>query len=109
MKRYKLIRDLPTFKAGDLFYIDGVGNLCAEDRQGTGFNKLVAYSEFTIKRFPNILSDWFVEIVPEKSPHNLDYDLYVLDPKNQDTTPEQMRDCIFDAIQTLNERTEECL
>lgn len=27
MKRYKLLKDLPTFKAGDLFYISQYGDL----------------------------------------------------------------------------------
>lgn len=39
---------------------------------------------------------------------SLDYDLYVIDPNNKDTTPEQLRDCIYDALKVLDERTREC-
>lgn len=56
MKRYKLKRDLPTFKAGDIFYLSGMGNLFHESEG------VVAYSWSTIDKFPNILTDWFEEI-----------------------------------------------
>lgn len=56
MKRYKLKRDLPTFKAGEIFYISGMGNLIHES------DGVVAYSWSTIGKFPNILTDWFEEI-----------------------------------------------
>lgn len=36
---------------------------------------------------------------------SIDYDLFVIDPKNKDTTPEQLRDCIFDALTELDRRT----
>ena len=57
-KRYKLKRDLPTFKAGDIFYLSGMGNLFHES------DSVVAYSWSTIDKFPNILTDWFEEIKP---------------------------------------------
>ena len=57
-KRYKLKRDLPTFKAGDIFYLSGMGNLFHES------DGVVAYSWSTIDKFPNILTDWFEEIKP---------------------------------------------
>ena len=57
-KRYKLKRDLPTFKAGDIFYLSGMGNLFHESEG------VVAYSWSTIDKFPNILTDWFEEIKP---------------------------------------------
>lgn len=56
MKRYKLKRDLPTFKAGEIFYISDAGNLL---RDG---DNVPAYSWSTIDKFPNILTDWFEEI-----------------------------------------------
>ena len=34
--------------------------------------------------------------------YNLDYDLHVLDPKNEDTKDFQKDDCIFDAIQRID-------
>lgn len=34
--------------------------------------------------------------------YNLDYDLFVLDPKNPDTTDPQRVDCIYDALKRLD-------
>ena len=56
MKRYKLKRDLPTFKAGEVFYLSDAGNLLRES------DNVPAYSWSTIDKFPNILTDWFEEI-----------------------------------------------
>lgn len=56
MKRYKLKRDLPTFKAGEIFYLSDSGNLLRES------DNVPAYSWSTIDKFPNILTDWFEEI-----------------------------------------------
>lgn len=56
MKRYKLKRDLPTFKAGEIFYISDSGNLLRES------DNIAAYSWTTLDKFPNILTDWFEEI-----------------------------------------------
>nr|DAS98242.1 MAG TPA: YnzC [Caudoviricetes sp.] len=36
---------------------------------------------------------------------NIDYDLFVIDPTNEDTTPQQLRDCIYDALTILDKRT----
>ena len=58
MKRYELKRDLPTFKAGEIFYLSDMGNLIHES------DGVVAYSWSTIDKFPNILTDWFEEIKP---------------------------------------------
>lgn len=56
MKRYKLKRDLPTFKAGEIFYISDSGNLLRES------DNIAAYSWTTLDKFPNILDDWFEEV-----------------------------------------------
>ena len=56
MKRYKLKKDLPTFKAGETFYLSDMGNLMHES------DNVPAYSWSTIDKFPNILTDWFEEI-----------------------------------------------
>lgn len=56
MKRYKLKRDLPTFKAGDRFVLIDSGSLIHES------DGVVAYSWTTLDKFPNILTDWFEEI-----------------------------------------------
>lgn len=34
----------------------------------------------------------------------IDYDLFVIDPANSDTTSEQLRDCLHDAIGALDAR-----
>lgn len=56
MKRYKLIKDLPTFKAGDEFCLNSIGDLVLYDKW------IVAYTKLTLDKFPNILTDWFEEI-----------------------------------------------
>lgn len=75
MKRYKLLKDLPTFKAGDEFFISECGNLVAGTPEkpkkiligdGDFFAQkevnLIAYAKETLERFPNILADWLEEI-----------------------------------------------
>lgn len=62
MKRYKLKRDLPTFKAGQLCWLGIDGQLLTQNEE----NKVIMmYSASTMAQFPNILIDWFEEI-PEK-------------------------------------------
>ena len=60
MKRYKLKRDLPTFKAGDEFIRCGNGNLV--EIKSNGVAGVCVYCASTIEKFPNILTDWFEEI-----------------------------------------------
>lgn len=56
MKEYRLKKDLPTFKAGDEFILDRNNDLyCPEEN-------VIAYYHEIIKKFPNILTDWFEEI-----------------------------------------------
>lgn len=66
MKRYKLLKDLPTFKAGQLAYISKTGNLIAgtpENQKTTEMGLIIMiYHETTLKKFPNILTEWFEEI-----------------------------------------------
>lgn len=59
MKRYKLKRDLPTFKAGDEFYLDSNNDLRLK------VSDIMAYNHKTLEKFPNILKDWFEEIPEE--------------------------------------------
>ena len=59
LKQYKLKRDLPTFKAGSEFIIC-CGNLIEVKPDGT--LGVCAYSGTTLKKFPNILTDWFEEV-----------------------------------------------
>ena len=56
MKRYKLLKNLPTFKAGEIFYLSDTGNLLRES------DNVPAYSWSTLEKFPNILTDWFEKI-----------------------------------------------
>lgn len=66
MKRYKLLKDLPTFKAGQLAHISKTGNLIAgtpENQKTTETGLIIMiYHETTLKKFPNILTEWFEEI-----------------------------------------------
>ena len=66
MNHYRLKKDLPTFKAGQTFHTDAQGNLWLDDDQGPDNHRLgvvMAYHYKTIEHFPNILDDWFEEIV----------------------------------------------
>lgn len=56
MKRYKLKRDIPAFKAGEVFYISDAGNLFRES------DNVPVYGWTIIDKNPNILTDWFEEI-----------------------------------------------
>lgn len=66
MRRYVLKKDLPTFKAGQLAYISKTGNLIAgtpENQKTTETGLIIMiYHETTLKKFPNILTEWFEEI-----------------------------------------------
>lgn len=62
MKRYKLLKDLPLFDAGeDGFYLDPDGNMMHND----GCRGRTVISAIDLARFPHILVRWFEEI-PEK-------------------------------------------
>ena len=74
MKRYKLKKDLPTFNAGEIFYLSDAGNLLRES------DNVPAYSWSTIDKFPNILTDWFEEIKEStRWKPELGYKYYLLD------------------------------
>jgi hypothetical protein len=64
MKRYRLKKDLPTFKEGELFHTDEHGNLWRDKGQKGNHwqEEVMAYHHKTIERFPDILTDWFAEI-----------------------------------------------
>ena len=84
MLRYRLLKDLPTFKAGDMFYISQYSALMYDDG---GFGVMV-YSQSTLKKFPDILTDWFEEIQEEPTdsihwkPKNGDEYFYISDYGN---------------------------
>ena len=48
MKKYKLKKDLPTFKAGGTFHINDKGNLVSDNESSKG---IVAYSKSTLDKF----------------------------------------------------------
>ena len=56
MKRYKLKRDIPVFKAGEVFYLSDAGNLFHES------DNVPVYGWTIIDKNPNILAEWFEEI-----------------------------------------------
>lgn len=64
-KKYKLKRDLPTFKAGTILEISNKGNLVG--RGDLISDSIQVLDKYTIGRFPDILnnSDWFEEIPEE--------------------------------------------
>lgn len=66
MKQYRLLKDLPTFRAGQLAYISKTGNLIAgtpENQETTETGLIIMiYHETTLKKFPNILTEWFEEV-----------------------------------------------
>ena len=95
MKCYKLLKDLPTFKAGEEFFISDSGNLIAgtpgNPKQITvetlyGIPKkidLMAYANETLEEFPNILKDWFEEL-PDLNEY-----FYITDDSNVDFVVEE--------------------
>lgn len=62
MKRYKLKKDLPTFKAGKECWLGVDGQLLAQNEDD---EVIQMYSAKTMQKFPNILKDWFEEISEE--------------------------------------------
>ena len=56
MKRYKLKRDIPAFKAGETFRLSDAGNLFRES------DNVPVYGRTIIDKNPNILAEWFEEI-----------------------------------------------
>lgn len=96
MKRYKLLKDLPTFKAGEKFFISESGDLIAgtprNPKQITvetlyGIPKkidLMAYANETLEEFPNILTDWFEEVKATPSEY-----YYITDDGNVDFVVEE--------------------
>lgn len=56
MKRYKLLKDLPTFSKGDTFQLTNGGHLMSEE------TRVIAFAESTLKQFNILNSDWFEEI-----------------------------------------------
>lgn len=62
MKKYKLKKDLPTFKAGQECWVGIDGQLLTQDEDS---HVIMVYASRTMQKFPNILADWFEEIPEE--------------------------------------------
>lgn len=60
MKRYRLLKDLPTFNKGDTFRLTEHGHLMSEK------DGVIAYAEPTLEKFNILNSDWFEEIPESK-------------------------------------------
>lgn len=56
MTKYKLAYPLPTFEKGEIFILDDDGTLRRES------DGVPAYLRYTIERFPDILTKWFIPI-----------------------------------------------
>lgn len=71
LKQYRLLKDLPTFRAGQLAYVSSLGNLMAgtpenPETTDTGL-ELMMYHRTTLEKFPEILTEWFEEIQEEST------------------------------------------
>lgn len=71
-KHYRLLKDLPTFSAGDIFQLREDGCLYFERQSGETKHpelsskhwkpEVMAYHKRTLAKFPNILKDWFEDL-----------------------------------------------
>ena len=61
MKRYKLKKDTPAFKAGTECYIEEAGNMVP----CRGISYTIVHKD-QLKKNPNILAEWFEEIKPTR-------------------------------------------
>ena len=59
MKRYKLLKDTPAFKAGTECYIEEAGHMVP----CRGISYTIVHKD-QLEKNPNILTDWFEEIKP---------------------------------------------
>lgn len=59
MKRYKLLKDTPAFKAGTECYIEEAGHMVP----CRGISYTIVHKD-QLEKNPNILADWFEEIKP---------------------------------------------
>lgn len=61
--RYKLLKELPTFKAGTEAWLSEHGNLITI----ADGEILVIYSGLTLAKFPNILTKWFTPVEEKRN------------------------------------------
>ena len=75
MKRYKLKKDTPAFKAGTKCYIEEAGNMVP----CRGISYTIVHKDL-LEKNPNILTDWFEEIKePTRWKPELGYKYYLSD------------------------------
>ena len=74
MKRYKLLKDTPAFKAGAECYIEEAGNMVP----CRGISYTIVHKD-QLEKDPNILTDWFEEIKePTRWKPEIDQEYYLL-------------------------------
>ena len=73
MKRYKLKKDTPAFKAGTECYIEEAGNMVP----CRGISYTIVHKD-QLEKNPNILTDWFEEIKPTRWKPEMDEEYYRL-------------------------------
>ena len=94
MKKYRLLKGLPTFKAGEIFKLKG-GNLYYYPAENGTENahwsdRIMAYNHKTLEKFPNILDEWFEEVEEPKDYWVIDirdgagYKPYLEEPSEMD-------------------------
>lgn len=73
MKKYRLKKDLPTFKVGQECWLNAAGYLVTEVLEGDRLEAphavwkevITVYTRSTLEKFPEILTEWFEEIPEE--------------------------------------------
>ena len=73
MKRYKLKKDTPAFKAGTECYIEEAGNMvpCRD------ISYVIVHKD-QLENNPNILAEWFEEIKPTRWKPEMSHDYYYI-------------------------------
>ena len=71
MKRYKLKKDTPAFKAGTECYIEEAGNMVP----CRGISYTIVHKD-QLEKNPNILAEWFEEIKPTRWKPEMDQTYY---------------------------------
>lgn len=94
MQMFKLRKDLPTFKTGEIFRLEGGDLFYYPAENGTEnthwSDKIMAYHHKTLEKFPNILDEWFEEVEEPKEYWVIDirdgagYKPYLEEPSEMD-------------------------
>ena len=109
MKRYKLLKDLPTFNTGDIFQLEDDGCLYLVEGSGGGHwrEHVMAYHRRTLERFPNILIDWFEEL-DDMTICGYDKELveFAYHLRNEGITPHELKEHYHD-FQWIAEKIQE--